>query len=111
VKLGNGNGKKEKEKEKGAPTPAHAEAPSAPTFSGRNLRIYFPRSADYEGDVRTMQDVHKVLLTSNGGDRVTLYVPNGVGIVVLQSQHLVNCTAGLIDGLREVLGSERVTVE
>ncbi|NTV64915.1 MAG: hypothetical protein HGA65_15505 [Oscillochloris sp.] len=57
-----------------------------------------------------MQDVHKVLLSSQGEDRVTLYVPNGVGIVVLQSQHTVDCSNGMIADLREVLGSERVQI-
>ncbi|MBX0331349.1 hypothetical protein K2Z83_27230 [Oscillochloris sp. ZM17-4] len=57
-----------------------------------------------------MQNVHDILGSSSGEDMVKLYVPNGVGIVVLQSQHTVSCTDGLIDGLRGVLGSERVEV-
>ena len=58
-----------------------------------------------------MQSVHELLSSSNGGDQVTLYVPNGVGTVVLRSQHTVSCTPSLIDELREVLGSERVALE
>jgi DNA polymerase-3 subunit alpha len=105
---GNGGGKPAA---KGAPTPATAETSSAPAFNGRTLRLYLPRSEDHEGDIRRMQDVHTILLSSSGGDQVTLYVPNGVGIVVLRSQHMVSCTSGLLDGLREVLGPERVALE
>jgi DNA polymerase-3 subunit alpha len=112
VKLSSGGGNGgAKPAAKGAPTPASAEAPSAPVFNGRTLKLRLPRSEDHEGDVRRMQDVHSILLASSGGDQVTLYVPNGVGIVVLRSQHTVSCTSGLLDGLREVLGPERVAVE
>jgi hypothetical protein len=34
-----------------------------------------------------------------------------VGIVVLQSQHTVTMSSGLLDGLRQVLGPERVVAE
>ncbi|MEI7770568.1 MAG: DNA polymerase III subunit alpha, partial [Chloroflexales bacterium] len=112
VKLSSsGGGGAGKPAAKGAPTPASAEASSAPVFNGRTLKIHLPRSQDHEGDVRRMQDVHSILLESSGGDQVTLYVPNGVGIVVLRSGHTVNCTPSLIDGLREVLGPERVAME
>ncbi len=84
---------------------------SAPGFNGRTLKLHLPRSQDHEGDVQCMQIVHDILCTSSGGDQVTLYVPNGVGIVVLRSQHTVNCTPGLLDGLRKVLGPEQVAVE
>lgn len=103
VKLGNGK--------KNGPTPATEEAPATPAWSGRTLRLYLPRSENYDGDIRLMQDVHTVLSSSSGDDKVTLYVPNGVGIVVLQSQHTVSCTPNLVNGLQAVLGSDRVTVE
>ena len=125
VKLGNGNGHGSngngngnghgngygKIPAKSTPTPARAETVSVPGFNGRTLKLHLPRSQDHEGDVQCMQSVHDILCTSSGGDQVTLYVPNGVGIVVLRSQHTVNCTPGLLDGLREVLGPEQVAVE
>jgi DNA polymerase-3 subunit alpha len=86
----------------------HAEPPPAP---GRKLRLYLPRTGDDEADVRRMQDVYSVLRSSSGADEVTLYLPNGVGIVVLQSQHTVTLSPVLLDGLRQVLGPERVVAE
>ena len=120
VRLSNGNGNGNghgnghghgKAPTKSAPTPASAETFSAPTFNGRTLKLHLPRSQDHESNVQCMQSVHDLLCSSNGGDQVTLYVPNGVGIVVLRSQHTVNCTPSLLNGLREVLGSEQVAVE
>ncbi|NNJ13220.1 DNA polymerase III subunit alpha [Chloroflexales bacterium ZM16-3] len=101
VKLGSGK--------KGAAPPASEEHQATPSWSGRTLRIYFPRG-DHEGSVRYMQNVHDILATSSGADMVKLYVPNGVGIVVLQSQHTVSCTSNLLDDLRGVLGPEQVEV-
>ncbi|WP_129627131.1 DNA polymerase III subunit alpha [Candidatus Oscillochloris fontis] len=109
----NGNGKAAPKKERSAPIPATAEGSSSttPSFSGRTLRIRLPRTSDHEANVNVMQEVHKLLLTSNGTDRVRLYTPNGVGIVVLESAHTVDCTPNLIADLRKVLGNEGVRVE
>jgi DNA polymerase-3 subunit alpha len=108
VKLGNGGGKAPAKG--GGATSASVEPSSAPALNGRILKLHLPRSEDHEGDVQCMQSVHDILLTSSGGDHVTLYVPNGVGIVVLKSQHTVSCTANLLDDLRGVLGPEQVEV-
>ncbi len=98
---GNGNGM----------SSSHSEpTPPAPT-PGRTLRLYLPRTGDDEADVRRMQDVYSVLRDSNGPDRVTLYLPNGVGIVVLQSQHTVSVSPALLESLKGVLGPERVVAE
>ncbi len=78
---------------------------------GRTLRLYLPRTGDDEADVLQMQHVYSVLRESNGPDQVTLYLPNGVGTVVLQSQHTVTMSPELLDGLRQVLGPERVVAE
>ena len=82
---------------------------SAPT--GRKLRLYLPRTGNDELDVRRMQDVYSVLRASSGPDEVTLYLPNGVGIVVLQSQHTITLSSGLLESLKGVLGAERVVAE
>jgi DNA polymerase-3 subunit alpha len=55
-----------------------------------------------------MQHVHQILSNSHGHDQVTLYVPNGVGMVVLQSQHTITISDALIAELKQVLGPERV---
>ena len=82
-----------------------------PAPSGRKLRLYLARTGDDEADVRRMQDIYSLLRDSRGPDEVTLYLPNGVGVVVLQSQHTVSVSAGLLDSLRGVLGPERVVAE
>ncbi len=86
--------------------------PTAPApASGRTLRLYLPRTGDHEADVRRMQDVYNVLRQSSGADQVTLYLPNGVGVVVLQSQHTITVSPALLAGLTAVLGPEGVVAE
>jgi DNA polymerase-3 subunit alpha len=89
------------------PTPVYDSAPP----SGRTLKLYLPRTDNYDADVRRMQALESVLRSSTGNDQVTLYLPNGVGIVVLQSQHTVNVSQGLISDLHAVLGQERVILD
>ncbi len=109
---GNGNGKAAPPKERSAPIPATAESSSATSdFSGRTLRINLPRTSDHEANVNIMQSVRDILDTSRGADRVRLYTPNGVGIVVLESAHRVDCTPNLLADLRGVLGDDWVRVE
>ena len=84
---------------------------SESSSSGRILRLYLPRTDNAEADVRRMQDVYHVLRDSSGPDRVTLYLPNGVGTVVLQSQHTVSLSSSLLSGLESLLGHERVVAE
>jgi DNA polymerase-3 subunit alpha len=95
-----------------APEPSAAPAyDSAPPPSGRTLKLYLPRTDNYDADVRRMQELESVLRTSNGSDQVTLYLPNGVGIVVLQSQHTVSVSQHLMSELHAVLGQERVVLD
>jgi DNA polymerase-3 subunit alpha len=89
----------------------HHDTATRPPVAGRILRLYLPRTGDHDGDVRRMQDVYSVLRESAGPDQVTLYLPNGVGRVVLESQHRVAVSPGLLEALRRVLGPERVVVE
>ncbi len=94
---GNGNGQSK------TAEPTRADGPPA-----RNLRIYLPRSHDLDSDIAIMQQVHAVLSASHGNDQVILYLPNGVGMVVLQSQHTVEASPALIASLQALLGPERV---
>jgi DNA polymerase III subunit alpha len=107
---GNGNGKADAPRESQRVHGGSLMSESAP-ISGRMLRLYLPRTGDDEADVRRMQEVYSILRDSSGPDRVTLYLPNGVGIVVLQSQHTVNLSAGLLTGLERLLGTGRVVAE
>ncbi|NCC33811.1 MAG: DNA polymerase III subunit alpha, partial [Chloroflexia bacterium] len=87
----------------------HHETPTV--AQGRTLRLYLPRTGNDEADIRCMQDIYSVLRESIGPDRVTLYLPNGVGTVILQSQHTIQISSGLIDSLKGVIGAERVIAE
>lgn len=81
--------------------------PSTPT---RNLRLYLPRTDDYDADVRRMQAVDYLLRSTEGNDEVTLYLPNGIGIVVLRPNHTVQLNDMLIANLKDVLGEEAVLI-
>lgn len=89
----------------------HQETAGHSPVAGRKLRIHLPRTGDHDGDVRRMQDVYSVLRESSGPDRVRFYLPNGVGTVVLESQHTIAVSPALLEALRQVLGPERVVVE
>ena len=90
---GNGNGSAT------PPTPAHS------------LRLYLPRSHDFDADVRLMQAVDRVLRQSVGEDQVIIHMPNAIGTVLLQPRHKVRCTDSLLGALRDVLGQDGVVVE
>jgi DNA polymerase-3 subunit alpha len=90
---GNGNGSAT------PPTPAHS------------LRLYLPRSHDFDADVRLMQAVDRVLRQSIGEDQVIIHMPNAIGTVLLQPRHKVRCTDSLVSALRDVLGQDGVVVE
>jgi hypothetical protein len=91
---GNGNGN-------GTPhtPPAHA------------LRLHFPRSPDFDADVRLMQTVDRVLRQSEGESEVIIRMPNAAGTVLLKPRHKVHCDDALIGALRAVLGEAGVVVE
>jgi DNA polymerase III subunit alpha len=84
-----------------------APASAAP---GRALRLYLPRSENYDNDVRCMQEIDQLLRESAGNDRVMLYLRNGVGTVVLQPQHTISVSDALLSDLRGMLGAESVIV-
>ncbi len=82
--------------------------PPTPTHS---LRLYLPRSHDFDADVRLMQAVDRVLRQSVGEDQVIIHMPNAIGTVLLQPRHKVRCTDSLLGALRDVLGQDGVVVE
>ncbi len=86
---------------------AVAPAPAAP---GCELRLYLPRSEDYDNDVRCMQEIDQLLRETDGNDRVMLYLRNGVGTVVLQPHRTISVSEALLSNLRDLLGEEAVIV-
>jgi DNA polymerase-3 subunit alpha len=76
----------------------------------RTLRLYLPRTEDYDADVARMMQIDTLLRDSSGEDAVRIYVPNGVGIVVLESHHTVQANPALLESLQTMLGPEAVAV-
>ncbi len=83
-------------------------APAAPTHL---LRLFLPRSHDFDADVLKMQMVDRVLRESAGEDQVIIHLPNALGMVLLKPRHKIRCTDALVGALREVLGVEGVAME
>jgi DNA polymerase-3 subunit alpha len=86
-------------------------APPPEPESNQALRLFLPRTDDFDADVRLMQTVDRVLRQSSGDDAVFIHMPNAVGTVLLKPRHKVRCDDMLIDALRDVLGSESVVME
>ncbi len=84
---------------------------SLPAVPSRLLHVYLPRTDDFDADVHLMQEADSVLRATTGPDQVTLYVPNGVGTVVLRPHYSVQLSDALVEALRQMLGSERVAIE
>ncbi|ACL25370.1 DNA polymerase III subunit alpha [Chloroflexus aggregans] len=103
VKLANGNGQGNSNGQSKSGEPPRTDGPPS-----RNLRIYLPRTNNFDADVALMQHIHSLLSASQGNDHVTLYLPNGVGMVVLQSQQTIELSDALLNELRQLLGHERV---
>ena len=86
-------------------------APPPEPESSQALRLFLPRTDDFDADVRLMQTVDRVLRQSSGEDAVFIHMPNAVGTVLLKPRHKVRCDDMLLGALREVLGSESVVME
>lgn len=82
-----------------------------PTVSARNLRIYLPRTDNFDADVRLMRTTDEVLRSREGNDRVMIYLPNGVGTVVLHPEYTVHLSETLVEQLQHLLGAEQVIAE
>jgi hypothetical protein len=74
------------------------------------LQLHFPRSPDFDADVRLMQMVDRVLRQSEGESEVIIRLPNAAGTVLLKPRHKVHCNDALIGALRAVLGEMSVVV-
>jgi DNA polymerase-3 subunit alpha len=79
--------------------------------SAHSLRLYLPRTGDFDADVLLMQRIDRVLRQSAGEDNVILHLPNTEGVVLLQPRHKVSCSDELLGALRSELGSESVVIE
>jgi DNA polymerase-3 subunit alpha len=100
---GNGNGH-----EHGYADNGSGESYQPPT---RCLHLYLPRTGDFDADVGLMQAADSLLRSYEGADRVQLYLPNGIGTVVLRPRYTVNLSPALVEELERMVGSEGVAVE
>ncbi len=82
-----------------------------PALPVHSLRLDFPRSPDFDADVRLMQTVDRVLRQSEGDSEVIIRMPNKAGTVLLKPRHKVCCDDALVGALRAVLGEAGVVVE
>jgi len=82
-----------------------------PPVSAHSLRLYLPRTSDFDADVVLMQKIDRVLRQSAGDDNVIIHMPNAEGVVLLQPRHKVRCTDELLGALRSELGPESVVLE
>jgi DNA polymerase-3 subunit alpha len=110
VKVGaNGNGNGNGNGNSGGNS--YTVAPPPDPASTHSLRLFLPRTDDFDADVRLMQTVDRVLRQSSGDDPVFIHMPNAVGTVLLKPRHKVRCDDVLLGALRDVLGSESVVME
>jgi DNA polymerase III subunit alpha len=103
---GNGNGGEQKMvREAPAGRNGHSSHPAE-----AQLHIYFARSENEAADVRRMIEVHEVLFARRGEHQIRLYVPNGVGRVVLRAGYSVCVSPDLVSSLEDIIGEGRVEV-
>ncbi len=100
---GNGNGH-----ENGYAGNGNGSSYQPPT---RCLHLYLPRTGDFDADVGLMQAADSLLRSHEGADRVQLYLPNGIGTVVLRPRYTVNLSPALVEELERMVGTEGVAVE
>ncbi len=105
----NGNGSSTPRQSNGSTT-SYAIAPPEEhiTRPTRYLRLMLPHTGSADNDVQCMQQVHDILCASSGSDAVLLYLPNGVGTLVLRPHQTVRISPALKEQLQQVLGSEAV---
>ncbi|NJN66747.1 MAG: DNA polymerase III subunit alpha [Chloroflexaceae bacterium] len=106
----NGNGKgngAEQKVVKESPPGRNGDSSHAPAA---RLCIYFPRSQNEEADVRRLVEIHEMLQVSQGENEVRLYVPNGVGRVILRAGYSVCASPELVSSLKGIVGEDRVEV-
>jgi DNA polymerase-3 subunit alpha len=107
---GNGNGNGHSNSSNGGGS-GYTVVPLPEPESNQALRLFLPRTDDFDADVRLMQTVDRVLRQSSGEDAVFIHMPNAVGTVLLKPRHKVRCDDLLIGALRDVLGNESVVME
>jgi DNA polymerase-3 subunit alpha len=108
---GNGNGNGNVHSNGNGNGNGYTIAATPEPVASHSLRLYLPRTDDFDADVRLMQTVDRMLRQSSGEDPVIIHMPNAIGTVLLKPRHKVSCDAALLGGLRELLGSESVIVD
>ncbi|MDQ5854484.1 MAG: OB-fold nucleic acid binding domain-containing protein, partial [Chloroflexota bacterium] len=89
-------------------TRAAAPAPSGPQY---HLHLTLCRSADFDADVRCMQEVDRALRRFAGEHKVSLYIPREDCNVVLEPLHRITPAPELITTLKTLLGESQVMLE
>ena len=75
------------------------------------LRLFLPRSRDFDADIRVMQSVDELLRASTGEDDVVIALDSQGARVLLKPHYTVRCGDDLVGPLRGVLGAEAVVIE
>ncbi|HEX9371062.1 MAG TPA: DNA polymerase III subunit alpha [Roseiflexaceae bacterium] len=86
-------------------------SPPPELVSTHALRLYLPRTDDFDADVRLMQTVDQMLRQTSGDDQVFIHLPDAIGTVLLKPRHKVRCTEELLGALKDVLGSDYVVMD
>ncbi len=73
--------------------------------SAQSLRLYFPRTPDFDADVRLMELVDRVLRQARARSEVIIHMPSATGTVLLKPRHKVNCDTTLV-GAHQVLDAQ-----
>ncbi|GIV97874.1 MAG: DNA-directed DNA polymerase [Herpetosiphonaceae bacterium] len=94
-----------------APREHQGEGAATPAGPSYHLHIYLPRTGDFDQDVRTMQEVDRLLRAYEGDQRITIYLPNPIGQVVLEPARRINPTPDLLTGLTRLLGEDNCYLE
>ena len=82
--------------------------PSGPQY---HLHVTINRTEDFDADVRSMQEIDRVLRRFVGQHKLSLYIPREDCTVVLEPFNRINPTPELIAELSELLGEDRVQLE
>ena len=86
-------------------------AKRTPAAAAYRLQITLPRSTDAQADIQRLGEVYRLLISYQGGDRFTLFVPNGSGLVELEFPNSSTryCVA-LLQALEALVGGGRIDV-
>jgi DNA polymerase-3 subunit alpha len=86
----------------------HMDVAQGPTQS---LRLYFPRSTDFDADVELMEQIDAMLRQNQGDAEVIIHMPYTDGTVLIKPRYSVSCDSRLVGALHQMLGEQSVVVD